>query len=188
MLSKEELRRKQLKKVLSHPKNQIVWVDELPPPVESAHRQYEELLKPFLERPNQWGRFRTYPAQQIDTARSSANRLNSGNVAIPPGKWEFAYRWVTDERKEVGLYAKYLGPGVMEKRVPRVNPRGNGGKFPAIDAKGVVSRELRKLTVKAFNITKAEGDTVHVRFIAKQDKTFPTSFMDGTNKFKVIYE
>jgi hypothetical protein len=59
------------------------------------------LLEQVAQRPGEWACVRRF--ENLGTAQSRASDLRTGNVKLPPGKWEFAARGLE-------LFARYIGP------------------------------------------------------------------------------
>lgn len=130
--NKHDFAKRQVKRLARLAANKVVWVEDLPPVLGFKNSQYIELLLPFLEHPNKWGRFRTLPGAKYGSLSHSAKRMNAGYGTLPEGKWEFAARYLDETRQEAGLFARYLGPGEMPKPPVKgesdVPPNAKGGQ------------------------------------------------------------
>jgi hypothetical protein len=84
-------------------------VDELPIDEAARGMKYYHLLQPVMEDPGTWYAVATFSTDSGAGVVKAA--IDEGKRKIPPGKWEFETRRVSDNAKRVSkLYARYIGP------------------------------------------------------------------------------
>jgi hypothetical protein len=86
--------------------DQIIWED--PPPLAASGGgvgHWTRTLAPLVEHPGRWARVYTTTRRSAGT---TARHLRHGRYHIPPGRWEFTSRKLSEDQG--GVYARYLGP------------------------------------------------------------------------------
>ena len=85
-------------------------VEELPVDEAARGMKYFHLLKPVMEEPGVWYSVATFSTDSGAGVVKKA--LDEGKRAIPPGKWEFDTRRVTngDGERVSKLFVRYVGP------------------------------------------------------------------------------
>lgn len=78
---------------------------EEPTRTKKTSGMWMERLTPLMERPGAWARAATLRNQS--SAGSAAHWLNRRLIKIPPGRWEFVSRTIT--QGEYAVFARYLG-------------------------------------------------------------------------------
>lgn len=84
-------------------------VEELPVDEVARGMKYFHLLRPVMEDP---GSFYLIATFSTDSGAGTVKKeLDERGRPIPPGKWEFDTRRITEGEKRVSkLYARYIGP------------------------------------------------------------------------------
>lgn len=84
-------------------------VNELPVDEVARGMKYFHLLRPLMDDPGSLYLIATFSTDS--GAGTVKKELDEGGRTIPPGKWEFDTRRITEDEKRVSkLYARYIGP------------------------------------------------------------------------------